>query len=245
MRLAGELADRASRATEVVLVVGRRPVERVALVAGGAEVQRAVGGHGVDRLSDRAVLERALVVVDDVVGDHVAAGVEAQRADVVGELGVAGEGGGEPELRARRHVVDDLEHRRALVAVALLAGEHVDVGGQLARGLRGAERVDAVREDAHLDAGAGDAVAREDRVHAVRRDALGDDGRGGPPHGLGVLPALLLARDLAADAHRRRSRGGVDALDPAPARDRADRRRGTVAGSRRCATRRGGRWRRA
>jgi hypothetical protein len=115
----------------------------VALIAGGAEVQRSVRRHRVDRLSDRAVLERALVVIDDVVGDHVAARLEAQRADVVGEARVAREGRGEPELRARCHVVDDLEHRGALVALALLAGQDVDVS-QLAGGLRGAERVDAV-----------------------------------------------------------------------------------------------------
>ena len=38
------------------------------------------------------------------------------------KAGIAGVGGGEAELGAWRDVVDDLEHRRALVALALLAG---------------------------------------------------------------------------------------------------------------------------
>ena len=47
------------------------------------------------------------------------------------KLASLGEHGREAELGARREVVDDLEHRRALVAAAGLAGQHVD--GRAAR----------------------------------------------------------------------------------------------------------------
>ena len=79
-----------------------------------------------------------------------------------------------PSCRARRDVVEDLEHRRALVAVALLAGEHVDrrqLAGRLGRG----ERVDAVRERAQLRARPGHARARPRDVGRVGLVALGDD----------------------------------------------------------------------
>ena len=83
----------------------------------------------------------------------------------------------EAQRGARRHVVDDLEHRRALVAATVLPGQHVDVGGQVAGRLRGGQRVDAVREHAHLHADAGDVVARAGDVRRVRGDALGHDRR--------------------------------------------------------------------
>ena len=43
-----------------------------------------------------------------------------------GEGRLVGVGGGEAEGGAGREVVEDLEHRRALVAGARLAGQHVD-----------------------------------------------------------------------------------------------------------------------
>ncbi len=93
-----------------------RAVVEIALVAGRGEVQRPAGGHVVHCLRDRSVLERALVVVADVINDDVAAG-RAQVADILREARLAGERRGEVELCAGRQVVHDLQHRRALVAV--------------------------------------------------------------------------------------------------------------------------------
>jgi hypothetical protein len=68
------------------------------------------------------------VEVDDVVDEDVAVRGEPQRADVVGEARLTGEGGGEAEPGVRREVVDDLQHRGTFVAGALLAREYVDGG---------------------------------------------------------------------------------------------------------------------
>ena len=59
-------------------------------------------------------------------------------------------------------------------------------------------------------------VALRRRCYAVRGHALGDDRRGGAPHGLGVVPRSSFVA-LAAHAHRRGLRGRIDALDLAPA----------------------------
>ena len=56
----------------------------------------------------------------------------------------------EAERRAGGEVVDDLEHRRALVAGAGLAGQDVDRRRQVAARLQGGERVDAVGQHADL-----------------------------------------------------------------------------------------------
>ena len=99
VRVAGELADRLAGVDEVALPVAGGAVDDVALVAGRAEVQRAVGDHVVHGLRDGPVLERRFLEVDDVVDDDVAVRVEAQRADVVREARVAVERGREAQLR--------------------------------------------------------------------------------------------------------------------------------------------------
>ena len=77
-----------------------------------------------------------------------------------------------------REVVDDLQHRGALVAGALLAGQHVDVGRQVTGGLRGGQRVDAVGQHADRDADAGDPEALSGRVDRLDLDGLGHDRTG-------------------------------------------------------------------
>ena len=80
--------------------------------------RREVGGPGFDRFShrhcDRAVLEKGLFVVEDVVDKHVGA-FFLQQADVFGEGSFAVEGRGKLEFGAGRKVVDDLSHRPSLV----------------------------------------------------------------------------------------------------------------------------------
>ena len=51
------------------------------------------------------------------------------------KLAMLAERGREVQLRARREVVDDLEHRRAFVAAARLAGQHGH-GAEVAERLR-------------------------------------------------------------------------------------------------------------
>src|SRR5262245_65301538 len=90
-------------------------------------------------------MERRLGEIDDVIDDNVAAR-GAQGADVVGETLDAVEGGGEEELRAGRHVVDDLEHRRALAGpgYAALSRQYRHVRRQIAGGYRLRQEVNAV-----------------------------------------------------------------------------------------------------
>ena len=108
-----------------------------------------------------------------------------------------------PSSRLRRDVVQDLEHRRALVAVAGLAGQHVD-GGQLARGLGGGERVDAVRERAQLHARAADPGLAPGEVGGVRLVALGDDL---------VRDRVDRDVDLATSFHRATSRSAETGIE--------------------------------
>src|SRR5262249_2562023 len=102
-----------------------------------------------------AVLEERLVEGADVVDDHRGAGV-GQVPDALGEGRLAAGRGGEREPGAGGDVVDDLQHRPALVA-AVGGGvrQHVDVVGEVAAGhvvgraAHGGVAVVAVGEDAH------------------------------------------------------------------------------------------------
>ena len=150
----------------------------VAGVGGGGEVEGAVGGDVVDGLGDGAILEGAFVEVGDVVDDDVAVVGEAQGADVGGEAGDAVEGGGEDEVGAGCHVVDDLHHGGAFVgAGAGLAGNDGDVGREVAGGDEGGDAGGrgGVGQDADGYAGAVDAHG-DDFVGGVADVALGGDG---------------------------------------------------------------------
>src|SRR5262249_15927682 len=84
-------------------------------VAGGRKIRDAVIGHDVvDRQGDDAGLEEGLVEVGEVVSDDLGAGV-GQILNVGGETGFGDVPGSEGEARAWCDVVDDLEHRAALV----------------------------------------------------------------------------------------------------------------------------------
>ena len=127
--------------------------------------QRLGGGGG------QALLERRLVVERQVLGDEVRAGRGelAQAADVVRERLA---GAGEQQLRARCHVVDDLEHAGALVAVAGV--DHPDVRRQLALGHRVGQVSDAVRHRADPLTAPGQADPMGD-ASTVQGDALAGD----------------------------------------------------------------------
>ena len=92
-----------------------------AVVAGGGEVSDALGFHLVDGLGDDAVLEHRLGEVDDVVDDHLRAGLVGQLDDAVGEVGLAAEGGVEGLTGPRRDVADQLHHGAALVGAGTSA----------------------------------------------------------------------------------------------------------------------------
>ncbi len=141
---------------EVALPGTRGQVVGVPLVAGRREVDDTGGRHRIDRLRHWIVLERRLVEVDDVVDDDVAAGC-GQVEDVLREARLTGEGGRETEARTGCEVVDDLEHRRALVAAARLAGQDVDRRRQVAACLQRSQRIDTVGEHADLHPRAVDA----------------------------------------------------------------------------------------
>ena len=114
-----------------------------------------LGDDRVHGLGDDAVLERRLIEVVDVIHDDVASG-RLEGLDVCGEAGLAAERRGEVELGARRDLVDDLQHGRALagraVAVVGLARQDGDRSeGACPLGL--AQIVHTVGQDADLDAG--------------------------------------------------------------------------------------------
>lgn len=90
----------------------------------------------------------------------------AQGDDVLGERGLPVEPAGEAEAGARGDVVDQLEHRRALVAGPLLAAHHVD-RGEVAAALAQRQAVDAVGQHAHLHARAIERVVGADGVGPV------------------------------------------------------------------------------
>ena len=137
----------------------------MAVVAGGAEIGDALGGDGVDRLGDEAVLEERLVEIADVVDDDLGLGRVGQGLDVVGEAELAAVGGGECQAGAGSDVVDVLQHRPAFVGAARRAvREHVDRLGLVGRSpvlvdsaSPPLELIHAVGEHADGDAGAVDA----------------------------------------------------------------------------------------
>src|SRR5690606_20252182 len=131
---AGQYRQRAV-GVEVALPGAGGEVDAVAFVAGRGQVGHAGSGNRVDGLRDRTVLERRLGQVDDVIDDHVAA-AGGQVKDVLRELRLVGQRGGEAQRRVRGQVVDDLQHRRAFAAAALLARQHVDGRRQVATGLQ-------------------------------------------------------------------------------------------------------------
>ena len=156
------------------------------VVAGGGEIGDSLGLHAIDGLGNYSVLEERLVEINDVVGDHLGTGGR-QLADAVGKVSLAVLRGIEGETRARRNVVNDLQHRPPLVAERQLgrrtvveAGrlfEHIDARRQIARlhvrGVVGGEsvvRVTLVARDRHAAAGS--------CVHGIAIEAVGQDADG-------------------------------------------------------------------
>ena len=89
------------------------------LVARRGEVRHAGRLHVVHGLGDDAVLEHRRGEVADVVHDHLGPLI-AQGEDVVRKTRLAAEACGEREARPRGHVVDDLQHRPALIRFRVL-----------------------------------------------------------------------------------------------------------------------------
>ncbi len=127
-----------------------------AVVAGGAEVEGAGGGHIIDGLSNDAamggghhtgrlpLLKRALHGwVKDVIDDDVAPR-RPQVVDVLSEGRGAGDARRVIELREGRHVIDDLQHRRAFVSGPGLTGQDGHPCGQVFGRLESGQRVHAV-----------------------------------------------------------------------------------------------------
>src|ERR1022692_132180 len=128
---------------EVSFEGARRDVRQVARVRCGRKIQGSRGGDRVDRLRNGAVLECGLGEVREVVDDDVAARDRAQIRDVGRELRLGRPRRGETQRGPGRLVLDDLEHRRPLVAAAGLAREYGD-RRKLARRLLRGERIYAV-----------------------------------------------------------------------------------------------------
>ena len=154
---------------EVALPDFGRAVAETAAVARCREVIAAPGCRRADRAGDDAVLEGRRQQIADIVHDDVGAG-RAEALDVLRHLRRPAATVREEQLGARREIVDDLEHRRPLAAVApaaagqieraaRLPGQDGDVGGHVARLLLLGERLDAVGDHRDADAGA---------VHVVR-----------------------------------------------------------------------------
>ena len=153
------------RRTAIVIVVRdlRGARGKVALPAAGSTVIEvaAVGGlrkhvaalrggilHG---LRDHAALKHPLRRVVEILHDDVCARV-AKRFDVRRERRLPPKSRREQQVGSRGQVVDDLEHRRALVAAAGLVGQNVHLLGQVVRRLAVSETVHAVGNHANDDA---------------------------------------------------------------------------------------------
>src|SRR5215204_5146244 len=90
-------------------------VIQVSLVSSGAEIQCPIGNDLVDGLCDETVLEGRFVEIADVINDDITS-CGAQIENVLRELRLAQKCSGKKELRVRRKIVHNLEHRRALAA---------------------------------------------------------------------------------------------------------------------------------
>ncbi len=158
---------------EVALPGAGGAVVQISLVARRRDVEHPLRAHLVHRRGDAAVLEGRLDEVDHVVDDDLAA-ARGEIEDVLCEARHPAEGGGETELGTRGEVVDDLEHRGALVAAPLLPRQDVD-RGQLPGRLRVGEGTHAVRKDADFSSAAVEGVEVAGRVGGVGAIALRDD----------------------------------------------------------------------
>ena len=129
-------------------------------------------------------------------------------------------GPGKGQAGAGREVVDDLQQRCAFVTLAWQVGIDLDTRGQVAATLRVRHRIHAVRDDAHLDAGAVEIAPRPHQIRAVDRVPFGGR-RAGP------RDRVVGQRDFIDDIEGREvvqrrcwnpglnhSPAGVDDLDP-------------------------------
>ncbi len=85
-----------------------------AIVASRGKVRHPLGLDRVHGLGQQSVLVERFIVVTRVIGFHLGARC-GERQDAIGKVGLAVIGGIERETRPRGHVMDDLQHRAALI----------------------------------------------------------------------------------------------------------------------------------
>ena len=152
---AGERRSRGSPVHEVSFPRSGGALVLAARVISHGEVEGAGGGHVIDGLSDDAAIERgqhtgrlpllkrALQWVKDVIDDDVA----TRRPQVVDVLSEGRDVGGARrviELREGRHVIDDLQHRRAFVSCPGLPRQDSHSCRQVSGGLESSQGVHAI-----------------------------------------------------------------------------------------------------
>ncbi len=112
------------------------PLGQRTIIASGRKIDRPIGHHIRNRLTNDTGLKRRLVQVADIVNDHVTPDLVSQIADIRGKLLGTEERGRKAQISPWRHVVDNLEQGSALGANAFLAFQDLDiVRRQLPRGL--------------------------------------------------------------------------------------------------------------
>ena len=152
------------------------PVVLLGAVARRAHVDPPARREAPHGFGDEAVLELRLEEEAEVVHHHPRPG-GGQRVDAIRHVHARG-GPVEGERRPRRQVVDDLEHGRPLVAAA--RREDLDARGKIIAHDGVGEVIDAVGDDADLDAGPADAEG------GARRGGP-EDGVARRVHGPGAL----------------------------------------------------------
>ena len=135
-------------------------------------------GHGIGRrLGDDTVLKERLEKISQVVDYDIGAlpieGVVGQPQNCLrhpqGRLGT-----GKGQFGVGGQVVDYLQQRRALVALAVLVRVDLNSGGQVAPGPGGCPSVHPVRNNAHLNSLAGQPAESPHQVGPVDRVAFSE-----------------------------------------------------------------------
>ena len=149
---------------DLAAVVEWRFVTLTARIAGGRVVGHTVRHGSIDGLRDDTVLKHRLIDDQEVVDDDIGA-VRRQISDGVRVSSNAVDAGLKHQIRAWRHVVNDLQHGASFIdaedhraAQGRLAVQHRhpargQVTGQYIR-RRATQRVKTVGDHAHCDAGA-------------------------------------------------------------------------------------------
>ena len=145
---------------------------QIAAITGHGEVDAVVGDRRVNCLGDDAVLKGWLNGIDRIVDDDVRAR-GAQRLNVRRKLRLPSKYRGKVQLGAGREIVDDLQHRRPLVAFSRLSRQYRHPGRQVACRLSLGQRIDPIREHADTDTRPIDVVRFTRLVRPVGHIALG------------------------------------------------------------------------